>query len=188
MTARWVVDIAPHRDLRVTWQPISLKMKNQATPEDRFWKGYRFAHGLLRVMEAVRVSAGDDGVDRLYTEYGRRIHHDGDRAFPAGDALRSVGLDPDLATAADDETWDPVIEAAMDRGLALVGDEVGTPIVAWAGADGRRVGIFGPVITRVPPPEAGLRLWDCTRELAELDGFWELKRTRTERPDVGTRP
>ena len=30
MTARWVVDeVAPARDLRVTWQPISLFEKNQ---------------------------------------------------------------------------------------------------------------------------------------------------------------
>jgi acyl-CoA reductase-like NAD-dependent aldehyde dehydrogenase len=35
----------------------------------------------------------------------------------------------------------------MDLGLELVGDQVGTPIIAFECADGTKRGIFGPVLT-----------------------------------------
>jgi hypothetical protein len=76
----------------------------------------------------------------------------------------------------------------MDLGLELVGTDVGTPIIAFRCADGTKRGIFGPVLTRVPPTETSLEVWDAMAALTRLDGFWELKRTRTERPDVGRRP
>ena len=76
----------------------------------------------------------------------------------------------------------------MEAGLALTGDDVGTPIIAWRSPTGEARGIFGPVITEVPDTEQSLRLWDATETLALMDGFWELKRIRTERPRFGDRP
>ena len=35
-------------------------------------------------------------------------------------------------------------------GLSLAGDDIGTPIIGFENKDGEMVGIFGPVITRVP--------------------------------------
>ena len=55
-------------------------------------------------------------------------------------------------------------------------------------ADGERVGIFGPVITRVPTKGLSLQLWDGLTSVMAVPGFWELKRTRTERPEFGKRP
>jgi translation initiation factor IF-1 len=54
--------------------------------------------------------------------------------------------------------------------------------------DGERVALFGPVITRVPTTEQSLALWDGFVAMAKTPGFWELKRTRTERPEFGERP
>jgi hypothetical protein len=34
-----------------------------------------------------------------------------------------------------------------------------------------------------PPLDDALRLWDGLMMMAGVDGFWELKRTRTEDPD-----
>ena len=76
----------------------------------------------------------------------------------------------------------------MDEGLALVGTDVGTPIIAWDRQDGERVGLFGPVITRVPKGEDSLKLWDAMITMGDIEGFWELKKTRTERPEFGERP
>jgi len=76
----------------------------------------------------------------------------------------------------------------MDEGLALVGTDVGTPIIALNRSDGERVGIFGPVITRAPKGEEALKLWDGMVAMMDIDGFWELKKTRTERPEFGERP
>ncbi len=189
MTARWVVEVvAPERDLNVTWQPISLLVKNQTPEESDGYPRYRFTHNLLRVMESVRAEYGDAAVFPLYWELGRRIHHERDRWFDPAAALGAAGLDPSLGTAFDDESWDAEIVRRMDLGLELAGDDIGTPIIGIDDGAGDRVAIFGPVITRVPPREEALRLWDAVVTLTTTPGFWELKRTRTERPEFGPPP
>ena len=187
MTARWVVDeVRPARDVEVTWQPISLFRKNGPDPADPAHDRYLRTHRLLRVLESVRAADGD--VEALYWEYGRRIHHDREREFPVEDALRAAGADPAHAEAYDDERWDDEIATRMDRGIALAGDTVGTPIVGFENRDGDLRAYFGPVITQVPPTKDSLAMWDALTAMIDVDGFWELKRTRTERPDFGLRP
>ncbi len=189
MTARWVVDeVKPARDVDITWQPISLFFKNEPDPESEYYERSLFTHKLLRVMESVRKADGDDAVFPLYWEYGRRIHHDQDRDFTAEDALSSAGLDIDHAQAFDDELWDEEIRKRMDVGLELAGDDIGTPIIAINDRNGTRQGYFGPVITRVPPTEDSLAMWDALTAMMSVQGFWELKRTRTEGPEFGERP
>ena len=80
------------------------------------------------------------------------------------------------------------VRTGMDAGLELVGNDVGTPIIAFTASDGVKRGIFGPVITRVPTGEQALRVWDAMEAFTTMDGFWELKRTRSEGPNVGDRP
>jgi len=187
VTARWVVDeVKPARDLRITWQPISLLFKNEPEEGSESHAPVLFTHRLLRVLESVRAGGGD--VERLYLELGRRIHHEGSLDFDPVDALAAVGYDASHAEAFDDDRWDAEIRRRMDIGLALCGDEVGTPIIAMDDRDGQRAGYFGPVITRVPDAEASLELWDALQTMISVPGFWELKRTRTERPDVGEAP
>jgi hypothetical protein len=189
VTARWVVDeVAPARDLNITWQPISLLFKNEPAEDSDYFAPVNFTHNLLRVMESVRAADGDDAVFPLYWEYGRRLHHDQNRDFTAVEALEAVGLDATHATAFDDESWDHEIRTRMDVGLELAGNDIGTPIIAFDDDDGEKVALFGPVITRVPPTEQSLKLWDGFVACATIPGFWELKRTRTERPEFGTRP
>ena len=189
MTARWVVDeIQPARDVHVTWQPISLLFKDEPEPGTKHHARLLFTHSLLRVMESVRKAEGDDAVFQLYWEYGRRIHHDRNREFTAVDALESVGLDPVHGDAFDDDMWDTEIRRRMDLGLELAGHEIGTPIIAFDDRDGERQAYFGPVITRVPPTEDSLAMWDALVAMMNVQGFWELKRTRTEGPDFGLRP
>ena len=60
----------------------------------------------------------------------------------------------------------------MDAGLDLVGQDVGTPIIAMEDGRGGRVGIFGPVITEVPPREESLRLWDVVVQATRTPSFW----------------
>jgi hypothetical protein len=198
VTARWVVDeVAPHRDLRTIWQPISLLFKNEPDPESDYYAGALLGHRLLRVMEAVRAGVADGTIDPgdrdpvfdWYWQCGTRIHHDGERGgFDIAGALSAVGLDAALVAAADDERWDEQIRTRMDDGLALVGQDVGTPIIAFRCDDGTKRGVFGPVMTKVPGTELSLAFWDAMKVFVVTDGFWELKRTRTERPDFGPRP
>jgi len=189
VTARWVVDeVAPERNLNITWKPISLLFKNDVAEDNERYDVYYSTHRMLRVMESVRETDGDDAVFALYWEFGRRIHHDRDREAPIAEILETVGIDVAHAEAADDAKWDIAIRESMDEGLALTGQDVGTPIIAFDNADGDRVAYFGPVITRVPEKRHALDLWDGLTQIASVPGFWELKRTRTERPEFGERP
>jgi len=189
VTARWVVDdVASERNLKVKWQPISLLFKNEPPTDSPYYDAVVGTHGQLRVMESIRAAEGDDAVLGVYWDFASRIHHDGDRDFDIAKALEELGIDPEHAKAAADEKWDAEIRSRMDEGLALVGTDVGTPIIALNRSDGERVGIFGPVITRAPKGEEALKLWDGMVAMMDIDGFWELKKTRTERPEFGERP
>lgn len=183
LTSRWVVDVTPHRDLDVTWRPISLKIKNNVQPDSKFYDRVVHTHALLRVMESVRAAEGNEPLGRLYTVYGEHIHHQGDVTVSPATALAEAGLPLEHAAAFDDEAWDPVIETAMKEGLALTGDDVGTPILGFDSNTGKRVGLFGPVISRRLDQSDALALWDGLMLMGRVDGFWELKRTRSEDPD-----
>jgi hypothetical protein len=148
---------------------------------------------MLRVMESLRAAAdtpaaGNDDVFTLYWELGSRIHHDKNRDFTAQDALEAAGLDVSHAAAFDDSSWDAAIRTGMDAGLALVGNDVGTPIIAMDNDRGERAGYFGPVINKVPETKAGLAMWDGLVAMMNVDSFFELKRTRTGGLDFGNRP
>ena len=188
MTSRWLIDVAPHRDLDITWRSISLKLKNAANPDHPFAELYNTSHRLLRVLESVRAQHGNEAVSALYTEYGTRIHHGQDLNFAPADALESAGLDPRHGEAADLVALDDLIAADMAEGRALTGDDVGTPLIGFDDSNGDAVGIFGPVISRPLKLDDALRLWDSVHGAATIPGFWELKRTRTERAAVGFRP
>jgi len=189
VTARWVVDeIKEARNLHITWQPISLYFKNEPDPASKSYDRYVFTHRLLRVMESIRAAEGDDAVFDFYWECGRRIHHDHSRQFPVAEALESAGFNATHAQAFDDEEWDDEIRTRMNAGLELTGGDVGTPIIAFLDRNGVKQGYFGPVITKVPPHEDSLAMWDALTAMMNIDGFWELKRTRTESPDFGQRP
>ena len=176
------------------WQPISLKFKNEFfDSEHEAFGPVTQTHNLMRVMESVRKNPGEgrsaeEAIGDFYTELGRRIHHDKALDFTAAEALAAVGLDESHAAAYDDEAWDAEIRTRMDEGIALVGDDVGTPIIAIDGDHGERVGLFGPVISKMPEGEHRLALWDGLVAMVNTPGFWELKRTRTEGPQFGPRP
>ena len=194
MTARWIVDdVQPERDFQVTWKPISLLFKNKPPEDSDYFGPVSFTHKLLRVMESVRAAAatpeaGNDGVFKLYWEAGSRIHHDSSRDFTAAELLETIGMDTSHADAFDNEKWDTIIRTEMDAGLALVGQDVGTPIIAIERSDGGQAGYFGPVISKVPPKEKGLAMWDGLVAMMEVDSFFELKRTRSGGIDFGVRP
>lgn len=175
------------------WQPISLLLKNEPPEGSEYRDVSEFTHGLLRVMESVRSAApttekGNAAVFRCYWAFGTKVNHDQDFAFDPADALRALGLDPAHAAAADDVSWDTEIRRRMDEGLALVGNDVGTPIIAVDRRDGTRAGYFGPVITQIPRGSDAVDLWDALMTMMEIDGFYELKKTRESLPELAERP
>ena len=190
MTARWVVDgVQKQRDLDITWQPISLYFKNEPDKENTRFAWYERSHNLLRVMESIRVREGNKAVQNYYWELGRRIHHDKNfMDFNLEDALISIGVSSNHVAAYENPTFDEEIRTRMSGGIELAGDDIGTPIIAFKDPSGKKVGIFGPVITRVLEEDESVKLWDSVVTLTTTPGFWELKRTRTEKPNFGERP
>ncbi len=89
-TAQWIRGVAPERDLEISWQPISLLVKNETQPDSPWYDISKWSFGLLRVLEQVRAEEGEAAVDALYLEYGRRIHHDKETLWDVSLALKSV--------------------------------------------------------------------------------------------------
>ena len=188
MTSRWLVAVAPERGLEIDWQPISLLLKNCPEPDDPRVGTWAASHRTLRVVEAVREAGHADRIGDLYTAFGRLMLHEEQIEVDIAAVLSELGLDPALATAADDDRYDEAIQASMEAAFALTGTDVGTPLIALTDTDGERVGIFGPVITRFPEGDSGLRLWDGIVAVTCTPGFFELKRGRTGGPELPPLP
>ena len=92
-------------------------------------------------------------------------------------ALAEVGLPAELARFAHTDAVDEALRASHGEAIALVGDDVGTPVIAVGD-----VAFFGPVVSPAPTGEAAGRLWDGCVLVAGTPGFYELKRTRTVGP------
>lgn len=139
-------------------------------------------HQLLRVLESVRAEHGEDAVAELYFSFGERIHDKGEGMIDPAPSLEACGLPTHHVAAMTDESFDAVIRSSMDEGLALTGTDVGTPILGFENDAGKKVGFFGPVISRRLKHYDALQMWDGIIAMAGIDAFWELKRTRTEAP------
>jgi predicted DsbA family dithiol-disulfide isomerase len=178
-TSRWLVGCATARGVEVRWHPYSLTFRHDSPVGP--------AMRALRVVAAVRAQ-DELAVGPLYTELGRRIHHDGEKADDdLGGALAAVGLEPELATAVDDESWDDAIRTSMAEAKALVGDDVATPIAAIDDGDGPR-GASGPILTAMPTGDEALQLFDAWVAMLRIPGFAELKRSRSGPPPHPERP
>ena len=195
ITSRWVQEVASQRNLTVDWRFIALRLLNAGKDYEKdFPAGYPAIHGtglkLLRVAAAVREAEGCDRMGALYTQFGGDIHVRGRRDelinnFDAGfpEYLRSVGISDRFAEAANDDRFDPVLQAETDEALTRTGKDVGTPIISFT-RDGEQFSFFGPVISRVPRGQEALRLWDAVWEIATFPGMAELKRSLRERPQL----
>lgn len=196
MTSRWVVQVAGLRDLDVTWRFIALRIVNaERDYATEFPKGYERFHTaglhMLRVAAAVRDARGNAGVGDLYTALGQSLwdqapvpghllRPDAGEPEQLGQALTAAGLDPALASAADDESHDTLIAAETHEALGRAGRDVGTPIITFGPPDGPS--FFGPVISRLPDDAGAVALWDAVETLAGFPGFAELKRSLREMP------
>ncbi|MGW7481839.1 mycothiol-dependent nitroreductase Rv2466c family protein [Nonomuraea muscovyensis] len=180
-TSRWLLEVEKVRPIEPRWRLMSLHMLNEGkdVPADYLQRIAR-AQELVRVVAAAQQKYGDQVTGALYTELGTRLHNErrGKRLDllrqTAEEALEAAGLDRKLADAMESEEYEDAIRASHDEGMALVGQEVGTPVI--------RVGsnaFFGPVITRIPRGEEAGRLWDGVLLVTAFEDFFELKRSRT---------
>jgi hypothetical protein len=209
ITSRWIAEVAPERDLSLTWRSYCLEIRDDygvapTMPEEyreRALAGHALSHRMLRLFEAARAGAGEAAVDALYTEWGRRFFlsdddggggrgggrdggrgggRDGGDAFLAG-CLAGCGLSADLVGAADDEKWDVPIVEAMEVAYEFGGPKTQTPTIVVRATPGP-YGFKGPVMAPAPQGDAALRLWDAITVVAQEPGFFEITRPRSNPP------
>lgn len=186
MTSRWLDEVTRVREVSVTWHVMSLAVLNEGRDLD---EGYRRsmdrAWGPVRVLVAAQAAHGPQVLKPLYDAIGTRLHPGGpvpsdQRMAVVAEALAQVGLPSALLDVAESDEHDAALRASHGAAIDLVGQDVGTPVVAIGG-----VGFFGPVVTPAPKGAAAGRLWDGLALVTSVPGFYELKRTRTDGPSFG---
>ncbi|QHK19361.1 disulfide bond formation protein DsbA [Pseudarthrobacter psychrotolerans] len=181
ITSRWIGEVEAVRDIETVWHVMSLAVLNEGRELDA---GYREAMdkawGPVRVIIAAQEQHGDHVVKPLYDAMGTLIHLGGEKDYGVviSKALAECGLPASLADVAATDAFDTQLRASHEEGISLVGQDVGTPVVAFNGTV-----FFGPVLTRIPRGEQAGKLWDATVTLASYPHFFEIKRSRSERPE-----
>ncbi|MER6173695.1 DsbA family protein [Streptosporangium sp. NPDC001681] len=185
ITSRWLVEVEKVRPVEVRWHVMSLSVLNEGRDEDPEGDTEGYLWVPVRVCAAVRQEYGQQALGRLYTAMwtvARAPETDWAGALDA--ALAAAGLPAELAGAGMSTAYDEAVRASHAEGIGLIGEHVGTPVVAATGpaTGGERVVFFGPVISRIPTGERAGRLWDGTLLVAGTPGFHELKGVSHEEP------
>ena len=196
ITSRWLKEVAPARELSLTWRSYCLEIRDDygvaPTVPEHLRKaalaGHAISHRMLRIFEAARVRSGEEAVDVLFTEWGRHFFN---RDAPRGDELLSTcvsacGLDDDLVSAADIDKWDVPIAESMEVAYAFGGPRTQTPTIVVRTDPPH--GFKGPVMAPAPTGEAAVRLWDAITFISEQPGFFEITRPRANPPRVTPLP
>jgi predicted DsbA family dithiol-disulfide isomerase len=190
VTSRWVQDVAPQRDLTVSWRSYCLEIRDdygvpRTFPEEhrqRALDTHALGHRMLRIFEAARADGGEEAVDRLYTAWGARFfaapRHTDETILT--ECVAAAGLDLKLTEAADDDAWDVPIREAMEVAYAFGGPKTQTPTIVVRTDPPH--GFKGPVMNPAPTGPDAVRLWDAIQVLSEHQGFYEITRPRTNPP------
>jgi 2-hydroxychromene-2-carboxylate isomerase len=180
ITSRWIGEVEAVRSINTVWHVMSLAVLNEGRDlEPAYREAMDKAWVPVRVIIAAKEQHGDHVVKALYDAMGTQIHDGGQKDFSIviSKALAECGLPAELADAATSDEFDPQLRTSHEAGISLVGQDVGTPVVAFNGT-----AFFGPVLTRIPRGEQAGLLWDATVTLASYPHFFEIKRSRSERP------
>jgi 2-hydroxychromene-2-carboxylate isomerase len=176
-TSRWLRSVAEARGEQVRWRLLSLATLNadksmSAEHEERL----RRSQLVSRVLAATEAEHGSAGLDAVYTALGRRVHEQGQDLgrSTVEAALGEAGLPGALLAAYDDDQHDAAVRASHDESQQRVGEQAGSPVIAF----GDGPGFFGPIVTEVPAADAADRLYAGVRLLSSVAEFSELKRAR----------
>lgn len=186
-TSRWLVEVAGQREIEIVWRSLSLAVLNEGQDiPDEYVSLMAVAAQVHRVFAALAQDGRNDLVGGVYTKYGRQVHHDG--LTPTVDLLRDIlgkAGALDYSGAIDDERWDESVTASTNKAVSLAGPDVGSPVMAFGTP---LSAVSGPIISPPPTGEDAARLFDLVLASADVPGFFELKRGRSDGPAFGPRP
>jgi predicted DsbA family dithiol-disulfide isomerase len=175
-TSRWLVGVAPERDVTVRWRAFSLAILNGENVPAEYKPMMVASSRALRLVEALRADHRDETIATFYTELGNRTFEAG---VPISDdivvaAAEAAGV-ANPETVLDDESWEEAVRASHELAFSSAGPDIGSPVLL---AEGAARGVHGPIIDEVPDREQALAIWDAVVPLARSDTFFELKRGR----------
>lgn len=186
ITSRWIKEVQDVRNIKVGFIPMSLSVLNEGRdelPED-YKEKMKANWGPARVFAAVKTNYPEK-IDQLYTTMGNKVHIGQRVASGYGgydavikESLEEVGLPASLAEVANTEEYDYKLRKYHRGAMKAVGNDVGTPVISLG-----KTAFFGPVLTRIPTKEEAGELFDAAVRLAQYPHFFELKRSRTEKPE-----
>ena len=175
-TSRWLVGVAPQRDVTVRWRAFSLSILNGDNVPDQYKPMMAASSRALRLVEALRADHRDETIGTFYTELGNRTFEAG---APLSDdivlaAAEAAGI-ADAKAILDDASWDDAVRSSHETAFASAGPDIGSPVLAVEGAPR---GLHGPIIGEVPARDEALAIWDAVVPLARSATFFEVKRGR----------
>lgn len=181
MTSRWLTEVAEVRglNLHLHLMPLVIINEGKDVPADyrakidQQWQ-------VVRVFQAAKDRLTAEQFADLYTTVGTKFHPEGRmdaRLDVVAEALSELGLPADLIEVAEDSSLDDAFRATTAAAQALVGDDVGVPVIRYGDN-----AFFGPVVTPAPTGDDALRLWDGFALVVSVPGLYELKRTRSSGP------
>jgi protein-disulfide isomerase-like protein with CxxC motif len=189
LTSRWMLEVRRKRAIEITWHVMSLAILNegrldQLSPSNRELMGNAWAP--VRVLMAAQEAFGPGVLERLYTALGTQyfLLDQPKTHTTIEETLCQAGLPQHLGGAGDSQAFDTILRSSHQEGIDLVGQEVGSPIVAIPGSDpdSGAVAFFGPVVNPAPKGDQAAVLWDGLLATASIPGFYEIKRTRAVGP------
>ena len=184
LTSKWVHRLVELEVVEVDWRLFSLEVHNTGKTSLEEAADFRAATA-LRTAVALRDTVGPEAVGRFYAALDARTWDD-TQDIRDNDVLRAAVTDAGYdaavvdAALADPSTWDRVVDE-HHKVVAEVG-AFGVPTIRLDGGSGPA--IFGPVIHTVPDDADAAEMFHHVSWLVRHPAFWEIKRERTESPDL----
>lgn len=175
-TSRWLVGVAPERDVTVRWRAFSLSILNGGNVPEPYRPMMEASSRALRLVEALRADRRHDEIGVFYRELGTRTFEAGtplSRELVVA-AAEAAGIE-DPSAILDDESWDEAVRESHDLAMSSAGPDIGSPVLMIEGA---HRGVHGPIIDDVPGAEEAAAIWDAVVPLVRSKTFFELKRGR----------